>query len=313
VTLSHQWIDERYQNVRGDNNVMFTAETAQADTIALAAPKVTDVLRIRPQLVQQALCLDLLARDVQGRMSRSGQGAAVKAAYYSAAFILRSVVAEELDIDPEEIDISNVRAVELNDGTWAGEIILNDHLENGAGFTAWLSQRDNWRRILAGITGPIQDTETFVGKLLSAEHAQACRAACYDCLCLYRNMSYHGLLDWRLGMSLLRVLSDPAHLCGVNGDFGAPELAGWLEFAGTLRNTFCESFRSCVPAEFGPLHGWTVGGRSIILSHPLWSTTRPDGLLAEALATLGQDDAVRVVDAFNLHRRMSWVYQRLGA
>ncbi len=114
-------------------------------------------------------------------------------------------------------------------------------------------------------------------------------------------------------MSLLRVLSDPTHLCGVNGDFGAPELAGWLEFAGTLSNTFCESFRSCVPAEFGPLHGWTVGGRSVILSHPLWSTTRPTGLLAEALATLGQDDAVRVVDAFNLHRRMSWVYQRLGA
>jgi len=312
VTLPHQWIDERYQNVRGDNNVIFTAETAKDDIIALAAPKVTDVLRIRPHVVQQALCLDLLARDNQGRMSRSGQGAAVKAAYYSAAFILRSVVAEELDIDPEEIDISNVRAVELDDGTWAGEIILNDHLENGAGFTAWLSQGDNWRKILAEITGPSQDTDTFVGKLLSAEHAQACRAACYDCLCLYRNMSYHGLLDWRLGMSLLRVLSDPTHLCGVNGDFGAPELAGWLEFVGPLRDAFCESFRSCIPAEFGPLHGWTVADRKVILAHPLWSTTRPSGLLAQALATLGQDDEVRMVDAFNLHRRMSWVYQRLG-
>jgi len=292
---------------------MFNAETAQAETIALAAPKITDVLRIRPQVVQQALCLDLLARDAQGRMSRFGQGAAVKAAYYSAAFILRSVVAEELDIDPEEIDISNVRAVELDDGTWAGEIIINDHLENGAGgFTAWLSQGDNWRRILGEITGPVQDADTFVGKLLSDGHAQACRAACYDCLCLYRNMSYHGLLDWRLGMSLLRVLSDPAYLCGANGDFGSPEIAGWLEFTGMLRNTFCESFRSCVPAEFRPLHGWTVAGRNVILTHPLWSTTRPSGLLAEALATLGQDDAVRIVDAFNLHRRMSWVYQRLG-
>lgn len=313
VTLSHQWIDERYQNIRGDNNVMFTAETAQADAIALAAPKVTDVLRIRPQLVQQALCLDLLARDVQGRMSRSGQGAAVKAAYYSAAFILRSVVAEELDIDPEEIDISNVRAVELDDGTWAGEIILNDHLENGAGFTAWLSQGDNWRRILAGITGPIHDSESFVGKLLSAEHAEACRAACYDCLCLYRNMSYHGLLDWRLGMSLLRVLSDESHLCGVDGDFTSPEMAGWAGFSGALRDVFCESFRSCTPTEFGPLHGWTVAGTNVILSHPLWNTARPSGILAEALAVLGPNDVVRVVDAFNLHRRMSWVYQRLGA
>ena len=292
---------------------MFNPEREQADTVALAAPKITDVLRIRPQSVDQALCLDLLARDAQGRMTRSGQGAAVKAAYYSAAFILRSVVAEELDIDPEELDISNVRAVELDDGTWTGEIILNDHLENGAGFTAWLSQEANWRSILRKITEPIQGVDTFVGKLLSEQHRMDCRDSCYDCLRLYRNMSYHGLLDWRLGMSLLRVLSDPAHLCGADGDFSSPELAGWLAFAGTIRSTFCESFSSCIPAEFGPLHGWTVAGRSVILSHPLWSTTRPSGLLAEALAALGQDDAVRIMDAFNLHRRMSWVYQRLGA
>lgn len=313
VTLSQQWIDERYQNVRGDNNVIFTAETPEVDTVALAAPKVTDVLRIRPQSMQQTLCLDLLARDSLGRMSQLGQGAAVKAAYYSAAFILRSVVAEKLDIDPEEIDISNVRVVELDDGTYAGEIILNDHLENGAGFTAWLSQDSNWCEILDIITGPKHDDDTFIGKLLSAEHAQSCQSACYDCLCLYRNMSYHSLLDWRLGMSVFRILSDVTYPCGVAGDFGPPELSGWLGFSDVLRTTFCQSFQSCEPAEFGPLHGWTVAGRNVILIHPLWSTVHPGGILAEALAILSQDDDVRLVDTFNLHRRMSWVYQRLGA
>jgi hypothetical protein len=312
IPLPHQWIDERYQNVRGDNNVIFTAETPEVDTIALAAPKVTDVLRIRPHSVSQTLCLDLLARDGFGRMSQLGQGAAVKAAYYSAAFILRSVVAEELDIDPEEIDISNVRVVELGDGTCAGEIIVNDHLENGAGFTAWLSQENNWRGILDTITGPDHDDDTFIGKLLSAEHAQSCQSACYDCLCLYRNMSYHSLLDWRLGMSVLRILSNLAYPCGIESDFGSPELYGWLEFSDALRTTFCQSFQSCEPAEFGPLHGWRVAGRNVILIHPLWSTAHPGGILAEALAMLSQDDEVRLVDTFNLHRRMSWVYQRLG-
>ena len=312
VKLPRQWIDERYQNVRGDNNVTFTAETPEVDTVALAAPKVTDVLRIRPQSVQQTLCLDLLARDSLGRMSWLGQGAAVKAAYYSAAFILRSVVAEELDIDPEEIDISNVRVVELDDGTYAGEIILNDHLENGAGFTAWLSQDSNWSGILDIISGPEYDDDTFIGKLLSAEHAQSCQSACYDCLCLYRNMSYHSLLDWRLGLSVLRILSDVTYPCGVDGDSGPPELSGWLDFSDVLRTTFCQSFQSCKPAEFGPLHGWTIAGRNVILIHPLWSTVHPGGIVAEALATLSQDDAVRLVDTFNLHRRMSWVYQRLG-
>lgn len=306
VTLSHQWIDERYQNVRGDNNVLFTPEALQPDRIALAAPKVTDVLRIRPHSVQHALCLDLIPHD------RLGQAAAVKAAYYSAAFILRSVVAEELDIDPEEIDISSVRAVELDDGTPAGEIIVNDHLENGAGFTAWLSQGENWRQVLHTITTLDHDEDTFIGKIVSAQHAEACQSACYDCLCLYRNMSYHSLLDWRLGMSMLRILGDSTYLCGIDGDFSPPELAGWLDFSGSLCATFCQSFPSCEPAEFGPLHGWIVAGRNVILTHPLWNTVRPEGLLAEALAILSADDEVRIVDTFNLHRRMSWVYQRLG-
>jgi DEAD/DEAH box helicase domain-containing protein len=247
VTLSHQWIDERYQNVRGDNNVTFTAEIPEVDNVALAAPKVTDVLRIRPESVPQSLCLDLLARNNSGRPSQFGQGAAVKAAYYSAAFILRSVVAEDRDIDPEELDISNVRVVELADGTGAGEIIINDHLANGAGFTAWLSQDSNWSRILEIVTAPEQDNDTFIGKLLSTEHLNSCQSACYDCLCHYRNMSYHSLLDWRLGMSILRVLSNTGYLCGIDSDFESndseyPELSGWLRFSEELRTNFCQSF-----------------------------------------------------------------------
>ena len=113
-------------------------------------------------------------------------------------------------------------------------------------------------------------------------------------------------------MSVLRVLSESAYRCGIDGDFGSPELSGWLEFSDAVRITFCQSFQSCEPAEFGPLHGWRVTGRNVILTHPLWSTAHPGGILAEALATLSQDDDVRLVDAFNLHRRMSWVYQRLG-
>ena len=125
-------------------------------------------------------------------------------------------------------------------------------------------------------------------------------------------MSYHSLLDWRLGMSILRILADPAYVCGIDGDFSLPELVGWLEFSGSLRTTFCQSFQSCEPAEFGPLHGWNIADQSIILTHPLWSAKQPDGILAEARASIGADAPVRFVDTFNLHRRMSWVYQRLG-
>ena len=227
VRLSDQWIDERYQNTKSDDSVTFSPNTQNKERIALAAPKSTDILAVHPCSVPSGLCLDLLARNTGGIPSRLGQGAAVKGAYYSAAFVLRAVVAEKLDIDPEELDISSVRTRDLNDQGYVGELVINDHLENGAGFTAWLSHNDNWKQILDIITSNDRKEDTFIGKLLSEDHANECDTSCYDCLRLYRNMSYHGLLDWRLGISLLRVLSDANHVCGVNGDFDFPELSGW--------------------------------------------------------------------------------------
>ena len=311
IPLGHQWIDERYQNTNSDDNVKFIPDTPNDDRIALAAPKSTDILAVHPCSVPLGLCLDLIARDQFGIPSRLGQGAAIKAAYYSAAFILRAVVAEELDIDPEELDISSVRTFELEGQVFVGELVINDHLENGAGFTAWLSRDDNWRQILDIITNPDHEEDTYIGKLLSPDHANECEASCYDCLRVYRNMSYHALLDWRLGISILRVLSDSRHFCGVNDDFDFPELSGWLNHTRELQTNFCQSFQSCQPAEFGALHGCIVGGRNVIVIHPLWSTSSPAGLLAEALAGLSQDDEICFVDAFNLNRRMSWVYQSL--
>lgn len=59
------------------------------ESLALASPKTTDLLRIRPTAVPVGLGLDPLK-----------EGAGVKAAFYSAAFIIRSVAAEQLDYRP---------------------------------------------------------------------------------------------------------------------------------------------------------------------------------------------------------------------
>jgi DEAD/DEAH box helicase domain-containing protein len=132
IHLQDQWIDERF---RDDDHLVFGATPAPPEDIALTSPKTTDLLRIRPVTIPSGVTLDPLA-------SSGG----VKAAFYSAAFILRSAAAERLDIDPEEFDVSNVRQVELADGRMAGEIVINDHLANGAGFTSWL--HENWADIL---------------------------------------------------------------------------------------------------------------------------------------------------------------------
>jgi hypothetical protein len=267
------------------------------EDIAIAAPKTTDVLRIRPASVSRGLTLDPLA-------SRG----AVKAAFYSAAFIMRSLAAEMLDTDPEEFDVSNVRQVELDSADKVGEIVLSDHLANGAGFVAWM--QEHWQQILTTATGTNEPPRTFIGELTSQAHRVACDSSGYDCLRQYRNMSYHGLLDWRLGLSLIRSLSSELFVAGLDGNFGLPDLNGWIAFAAERRAAFCATF-GCTPRDFGPLPGFEIGGMQVIIVHPLWDTHSPHGLLAQACAQ-ASPGSLKHLDTFNLLRRESWCYQSLA-
>jgi DEAD/DEAH box helicase domain-containing protein len=291
--LEHQWIDERFQNTPA--GVTFTS-TADAEEIAIAAPKTTDIFRIRPASVPPGLSLD-----------PAGWRAGVKGAYYSAAFILRSIAAERLDVDPDEIEISNVRQTEITAGVTAGEIVLNDYLPNGAGFMQWCN--DNWVDLLTYATDTQAPADTFVGELISERHKRACDSAGYDCLRQYRNMTYHSLLDWRLGLALLRSLESATYRCGLDGNFSPPELDGWQDSARQLRDSFCRAFL-CDPHDFGPLPGFRVGGRDVIIAHPLWDTRASQGLLAAAIAAAGEEP--KFLDTFNLLRRENWAYQSLS-
>jgi DEAD/DEAH box helicase domain-containing protein len=307
--LEHQWIENRFQNEPDLGVATFVPETPP-DRVALAAPKTTDVLRIHPAAVPSGLRLDPLAPAAADAHLRA-TGASVKASYYSGAFILRSVASELLDIDPEELNVSNLRAVFSGGSAHLGEIVVNDYLPNGAGFTNWIYH--HLGDVLQAATALPPDPETFAGSLVLPQHMEACDHACPDCLRTYRNMSYHGLLDWRLGLSLLRVLMDPGYRCGVDGNFGYPELENWLADARELRDTFCSAFTACTPETYGALPGLSIGNTAVLLVHPLWDAGHPFGLLADAREAIPQRCEVRYFDSFNLKRRPSWTYQALGA
>lgn len=293
--IQDQWIDVRFQAPTGE--VPFKPSGA-VETLAIVAPKTTDVLRIRPSVIVPGITLDPVA-----------QGSAVKAAYYSAAFIIRSVAAQLLDIDPEELDISNVRRIQTADGRFLGEIVISDHLANGAGFAAQIQKQ--WLDLLKSMVYQDPDQDTFAGSLISDAHASNCDSSCYDCLRQYRNMSYHGLLDWRLGLSLLRILSSSLFISGLDGAFNTPDLQKWPTYASSLRDSFCSTFNGA-PEQFGSLPGFSVGKRKVVVVHPLWDVTQPQGLLAQAASTVSADTKLQYVNTFNLQRRMSWTYQRLA-
>jgi hypothetical protein len=301
LSLSRQWIDKRYQ--KPDGEVSLNPQEA-TERVALAAPKTTDVLRIVVTNPPAGIALDYLTGGLHHL-----QSGAIRAAYYSAAFILRAVAADHLDIDPEELDISAVRRAERSPGAYSGEIVIGDRLANGAGFVAQMHQE--WRQLLALVVAAAPGDQSVAGALISPEHRLKCDASCPDCLRQYRNMSFHGLLDWRLGLSLIKMLSDEGHRCGLSGDFATPDMLDWPQLADDLRQAFCKTF-NCTPVAFGALPGFEVGTQKGVFVHPLWNTGAPTGLLAEAVATVPAGVKLRYVDTFNAQRRMSWVYQGLA-
>ena len=293
--LAGQWIGEKFL----PNN------TPDLEQIALVAPKTTDLLSIRPAVVPIGLNLDILS-----------SGAAVKAAFASAAFVLRGVATDILDIDPEELDICHIRSVPLSGKKedkkqeMVGEIVISDYHPNGSGFTRWV--HDNWTMCLNALRKP-SGGDSFADKLLSPMHAESCQDACYGCLKNFRNMSYHALLDWRLGVSILKIVADENYKAGLDDDFSAPELMDWVEYSFKQRDLICKAFATdgIVAKKWGKLGGYDIGPYRVIIVHELWDCEDvPDGtILANAIQDAQRNKeskSIRFVTPFNLARRPSW-------
>jgi DEAD/DEAH box helicase domain-containing protein len=277
------------------------------DEFALAAGKTTEILRLRPSVVPVGLNLNPFTQlsPVQKLIS-----AGVKGSIYSAAFLLQRLVASELDIDPEEIEIASIQPVNLGDNLQerVAEIVLSDRLANGAGFVKWAYER--FPNLLESVFE--SEPRSYMSKILHANH-QACDHACYDCLKVYRNMTYHGLLDWRLGISYLRILFKSNYRAGLDGNFDFPELQNWFQAAVIHRDNFINVFDNLQPREFSGLPGFEVGNLRVIITHSLWDIKNPQGILAQAVASaLSGGFQVNYLDTFNLSRRPGECYKRLA-
>ena len=285
LNFENQWIAEQYLPFVTDEDPKIKED------IVLAAGKTTDVLRFRPHVVSKGLNLDPI----------SSHGA-IKGAIYSSSFIIRSHVAKELDIDPEEIIICNFQRSKAGD-KFVGDLTLSDKLANGAGFVDWIN--NNWEETLKKILRP-RDSESFAGRIISDDHDGACESACYDCLMSYWNMSYHGLLDWRLGLGYLRCLESTSYLCGLDGDFSTPELRSWKDSAKRQALNFATSFNYEYQNN-GPLPWLKKGEKNVIIVHPFWDLNQKEGILADAVVHCGDPNA-KFIDTFNLLRRPSWCH-----
>ena len=170
---------------------------------------------------------------------------------------------------------------------------------------------DKMPSLLAGAVG-LGTASDFYSDTIKASHQVKCDSSCPDCLRHFRNMQYHGLLDWRLAISLLRIFHDKSHCCGLDGNFEAyPEIQDWMLTAKREANRVCQAFGpdgSWSPQKFGTLSGFLInGGKPGIIIHPLWHRRSSSGILADAIAEAEDYGAsVILADTFNLTRRLSW-------
>lgn len=278
--LTNQWIDTRFLHIDVDD----------PDRVALAAGKTTEVLRITPAAIPSGLNLN-------------PEHTAVRAAVISAAFLIQRLLADRLDIDPEEIEVASIahRTIAIN--RRVSDIILSDRLPNGAGFVR--QGYNDFGDILREACFPA--VSGSYPSLIQQDSHRVCDSACYDCLKVYKNMTYHGLLDWRLAVSYLKALYDRNYSAGLDGNFTGPELDGWLEFAGQLRDSFISYF-SYQPVEWEGIPGFVAGRRRFVVVHPLWNTFRASGILARAVAEAG-GSVDGFIDTFNLLRRPGWCHE----
>lgn len=320
--FNNQWLLNDFSANVPDNNgySMFVQQIATSveEQIALASNKNTEIFRIAPTSVPLELDLNMFFSETDLPHVKA-QSNGVRSGYYSAAFLLQRILADRLDVDPTEIEIADISMKLLEDGTnrKIAEIILTDELPNGSGFVRHLY--NNFQSVLAETMNP-SNTNSYLGKIHSQTHQKKCNDACYDCLKVYRNMNYHSLLDWRLGISMLRIMNGSNFVCGTDGNFNFVELHDWLAFATELRNSFAQSFGFSSTEEINSLPIIKFGRNQkhiIMIVHPFWwMDIRVDNWLGEIKAEIDEyttqsGGRISIIDTFNLHRRPGWCYEKL--
>jgi hypothetical protein len=240
---------------------------------------------------------------------------AFRAAALSACFMIVDYASRELlDVDPDEFQILEPRMKRRADGSLVPFMQISDDLVNGSGLCNRLNQLGTTgepivleviREILSG------RKKSPLPAMLKEGHRSKCLTGCYHCLHRYGNQTYHGLLDWRLGSSVLQLLVDGGHTAGLNGDFTASGVADWPDVARQLAAE-AAGFLSTTAGSCGPIPLISRGqGKWAAVIHPLWDwhaalASNPD------LEALRQESGGLVpVTTFELSRRMGDVLHRL--
>ena len=256
----------------------------------------TDLLLIEIKSVPDGINLDY--RSVYAR-----------SALYSFGYLLRKFAAiKELDISPDELQVE-VRPVRRDDNTVHGQIFLADRLANGAGYCRYLvDSSENGGLRLKNLLEEIK-SENSEFYLDLVNHGHQCDSSCYKCMRDYLNMSYHPLLDWRLGIDLVNLCLEKDYPISLEASY-------WTPLVKSVKRNLLELIDNGNNMEWENRYGIPVlldrtgdPKKAFILHHPLGiydeNDPRPDEV-GRVFAELKREGfSLRRINIFEAIRRVS--------
>jgi hypothetical protein len=288
----------------------------------LMAPKFTDVMLLQPSTNNSSLSLSQIfnsasfdpAKPPLDELKRT----AIRAAAVSASFIVANKATIELDLDLEELMVLEPRLTVGANRVLQPVLQFADQLVNGSGLCTSLGEIDKNSGLpyIAQLIDEILNNQTAspLMEWNTQEHRSECTQGCYRCLLRYSNQAYHGILDWRLGLSYLRAFFDQSYTAGADGNFSYPELIDWRSLSIDGLNRLTETLSQdskIMHHEDLPTLEIDINGKSIgvIVIHPLWSETIVEAI--ERREGSKFDLGVIIVDSFTIERRLWAVYRAI--
>lgn len=196
------------------------------------------------------------------------------------------------------MEIPRIRIKKHSNHELSAEIAFADELRNGSGFCEELYRKIKEERFLHSVvSGQLEPVKNYFQR----EHRDKCITSCYDCLQAYDNMAFHSILDWRLGISLLKTFLGEQYLYNSSQSV---EMVDWVKHTTALTTRIAKWKNwevkpielEMVASKFLLLDN-KIGGRVGIV-HPLWSTTHPANWLANAFVNNELFEGVKFIDSF---------------
>lgn len=270
----------------------FVAENDQGFCVSLASIKYTDVFLTQIDKIPHGIDLEYNSKNVY-----------TKSAYYSLGFLLRDAAAIALDINKKEINVG-IKPF-YNGEQMIAQVFLSDSLENGAGYSYYLSCGNNFKKVLDSILIGKEFENTF----LNNKHLKECDSSCYACMQDYSNLPYHGLLDWRLGYDMAKMMNEKSFLPGLNSKIwgslvqkSIKNLKNYLEKTKNINVFQDEKFANILKNEES----------QFIIIHPLWKTQNT-AQMPEKLAEMIDDTKKQYfINIFDLIKRPNKIQEQIS-